>query len=92
MGNLSEFDEAQCMWRLAYLLDESRSLPIIVQDTFLLSNPSFLGVRPCFEFSAHRWYFLRETIRRKLNLTAHLLLVSSLRICRGKSLLHFNQI
>jgi hypothetical protein len=43
MGILSDVDEAQCMWLLAKSLDERVSVPIIIQDNFPLSNPSFLG-------------------------------------------------
>ena len=42
IGILSEVDEAQCIWLLTDGLDESGSVPIIIQDTFLLSNPSLM--------------------------------------------------
>jgi hypothetical protein len=39
-GNLSEADEAQCTWWLDYGLYERGSVPINVQEIFLLSNSS----------------------------------------------------
>ena len=41
MGNLSLVDEAQCIWRQAYGLDERGSVPIIVKEKYLLSNLFF---------------------------------------------------
>ena len=87
---LCEVDEAQCVWRLAHGLDERGSIPIIMQDTFLFSNPSFLVVRPGLEFSAYWWFLPWQNIRQKLKLTAHLHLVPWQRMRGGISLLHSN--
>ena len=46
---MSEIDEFQCIWCLAYGLPESGSVFIIVQENFLLSNPSFLVFMLCLE-------------------------------------------
>jgi len=61
-------------------------------NSFLFSNLPYLGVRLCLEFNARRWSFMLGNIRRKLNLTAHFILVSSQIINGGNSLLQFNQI
>ena len=42
----------------------------------LLSNPSFMVVTTYLKCIAYRWFFLRGTIHRKLNLTSYLRLVS----------------
>jgi len=85
-----EVDEATSEYRLALGLDERGSIPIIMQDTFLFSNPSFLVVRPGLEFSAYWWFLPWQNIRQKLNLTAYLLLVLWQRMRIGMSLLHSN--
>ena len=43
MENLSESDEIRRILWLAYGLDEIGSVPIIVQENFPFSSPSFLG-------------------------------------------------
>ena len=91
MGILSEVDEAQCIWLLAHGLNERGSVPITIQDTFLLSIPSFLVVTQCLAFSRYRLSCLRRTERRKLKLTAHIYLVPSQRMRGGILLLHGNQ-
>jgi len=49
MKTFSEVDEAQCLRLLDFDLDERSSVLIILQENFLLSNPSFMVVTPCLE-------------------------------------------
>jgi len=49
MKTFSEVDEAQCQRLLDFDLDERSSVLIILQENFLLSNPSFMVVTPCLE-------------------------------------------
>jgi hypothetical protein len=41
MGILSEVDKVRRIWRLAYGMEERGSVPIVVEDVFLLSKPFF---------------------------------------------------
>jgi len=75
MGDLCDFDEA-------YGVDESGSDPVIVERTFSCSICPFWFVTSSIEFSAYRWSFKGENIRRKLKLKVHLHLVTSVNAWR----------
>jgi len=60
MKIFSEFDESQCLWLLDFSLDDRSSFLIILQENFLLSNPSFMVVTPCLECIAYQWFFCEE--------------------------------
>jgi len=92
MGIMFEFDESQCICELPCALDERGSVPITVLEKFLMSNPSFLVVIPCPEFSTYLRSFLRGIIRWTFKLTAYLHLVPSQRMCGGITPLHSNQL
>ena len=92
MGIMFEFEECLSIICLSYVLDEPGSVPIIVRKKLLLSNPSFLFVIPCLEFSRHLRSLLQGIDRRTLKLTAHLHLVPSQRLCGDIPVLHSNQL
>jgi len=92
MGIMFEFDECLSICWLSCVLNERGSIPIKVEKKFLLSNPSFLVVIPCLQFSPYLRSFLRWIIRRNLKLTVHLHLVPSQRMRGGIPVLHINQL
>ena len=57
MADLCNFDEAQCMWWLAYGVDERGSVPIIVGRNFSCSIRPFWVVTLSLQFSAYRCFF-----------------------------------
>jgi len=92
MKTFSEVDETQFLWLLDFSLDERSSVLIILQENFLLSNPSFMVVTLCLECIAYQWFFVRRTICRNLKLIDHLSQVPSQRMLAGMFVLHSNRI
>ena len=73
-------------------MDECCSVPITLQEKFLLSKLHFLVVTPCAEFSTYLRHLMRGIIRRTLKFTAYLHLVLSHRKGGGIPVLHSNQL